>query len=93
MMKAHCGGRLCHVAGDDGSALATVRDGVITLKEKAFRFGGCDRVKEACLYSSGDVVPYTRFEVSRLETKDDNVQVSCVLPPHSAAKLVMTCPE
>ena len=101
VMKAHCGGRLCHVAGDDGSALATVRDGVITLtlindsydEEKAFRFGGCDRVKEACLYSSGDVVPYTRFEVSRLETKDDNVQVSCVLPPHSAAKLVMTCPE
>ena len=89
------------MAGDDGSALATVRDGVITLtlindsydEEKAFRFGGCDRVKEACLYSSGDVVPYTRFEVSRLETKDDNVQVSCVLPPHSAAKLVMTCPE
>lgn len=101
MMKAHCGGRLCPANSEDGAAFATVRNGVLTLtlindsydEEKLFRFGGCGAVSEASLYSSGDVTPYTRFEISQPAVKQDNGQVKCVLPPHSVAKLVMKCPE
>ncbi len=101
MMKAHRGGRLCALTNDDDSALATVKNGVITLtvintnfdREREFRFEGCGPVTEADLYSSEEVTPFSRFSESKLAVCAGNGGLSCVLPAHSAAKIVMKSPE
>ena len=98
MMKAHCGGNLCAVTGaDETSALATEKDGVLTVtlindaydKERTYCFNlpGSDPAGE--LYTSEEVRPYTYFERRPLAVKAENGAANVVLPPHSAAKITV----
>ena len=98
LMKAHCGGRLCRIAGgEEGSVLATEKDGarVVTLindsfdREKEFALSCAGAPEEGTLLSAEAVTPYTFFASSELkwETKDTAVRVT--LPPHSVGRIRM----
>ena len=95
LMKAHQDGKLCKVTGnDDLSTVATLRDGVLTLtlinekydEERTFSFPiEAATLKDAVIYSSDDVTPYSYFKGSPLQVKCEKGHVSTVLPPHSVA--------
>lgn len=94
MMKDHCGGALCRVDGDDDySAVATVKDGVLTVtlvnteysEERAFRFNARGKVISSRLLSSEDVRPNTFFAESPLEVIMKRGAAEVILPPHSVA--------
>ena len=97
MMKAHKGGELCAMEGaEDGAALATWKDGAVTLtlvndswdEEKRFRIEGVGEARAASLWSSEDALPYSYFEESAADVSYDGQAAEVVLPPHSAAKIV-----
>lgn len=99
MMRAHCGGELCGLTGaEEDAALATVKDGVLTLtlindrhdEDREFRFNlpGTDPAGE--LYESEEVTPYSYFTRRPLAVKEENRGASVLLPPHSAARITVT---
>ena len=99
MMRAHCGGELCGLTGaDEDAALATVKDGVLTLtlindrydEDREFRFNlpGDDPAGE--LYESEEVTPHSYFTRRPLAVKEENGGASVLLPPHSAARITVT---
>ncbi|MCR4622986.1 MAG: hypothetical protein K5663_12985 [Clostridiales bacterium] len=98
MMKDHSGARLCPLKGSDGSALATVKDGTLTLtlindsfdRSRTFCFTGGGKVMRAEVYSSEEVTPYSFFTVSELQVSREEDALSCTLPPHSAARIQMS---
>ena len=97
LMKAHKGGKLCETEPDDGSVLATVKDGIVTVtlindsygKNRVFGVAGGWDVSGSVLYSSKDVLPYSRFDISPLGVEAADGELKCVLPPHSAAGLTL----
>ena len=54
--------------------------------EKVFRFPCPGTIREAELYASEDVLPYSFFNVSPLEIRREGDFAVLTLPPHSAAK-------
>jgi len=94
LMKAHQDGKLCKVTdNEDLSTVATIRDGVLTLtlinekydEERTFSFPVKATLKDAVVYSSDDVTPYSYFSGSPLQVKCDQENVRTVLPSHSIA--------
>ena len=95
-MAAHQDGKLCKVAeNDDYSTAATIKDGVLTLTlinaaydtPRAFDFAIKGKIKEAKLYSSADLTPYSYFEESKLKASAAKDHIRTELPPHSVALL------
>jgi len=96
LMKEHKGGALCKIDGDpDRSVVATVKDGIVTItvindsydsaKEVSIAVKG--KVAEALQYTSAEVVPYTRFEESALETSAKGGLITFSMQPHSVAMI------
>lgn len=101
MMKDHCGGALCRIDGDDDyRAVATVKDGVLTVtlvnteysEERAFRFNARGKVISSRLLSSEDVRPNTFFAESPLEVIMKRGAAEVILPPHSVAGIRIQLP-
>ena len=102
MMRAHCGGELCALDGaEDYSALATVKDGLLTLtlindsfdeeREFSFDLPGVDPAGE--VWTSEDVAPYSVFVRRSLEIAAEDGGAKVLLPPHSAAKITLSLGE
>lgn len=100
-MKAHCGGDFCALTGDDdGSTVATVKDGILTVtlindsydSERRFIFNRCGEPEEAVLYTSDEVVPYSYFTEMPLTVETEGQETAVTLPPHSVAKLIIRLP-
>ena len=98
MMRAHCGGELCALEGADAcSALATVKDGRLTLtlindswdEEREFRFNLAGSDPEGEVWVSEDVAPYSDFTRRSLDIAAEDGAARVLLPPHSAAKITL----
>ena len=99
MMRAHCGGELCALEGADAySALATVRDGRLTLtlindswdEEREFRFNLPGSDPEGEVWSAEEVTPYSDFTRRPLDIAAEDGAARVLLPPHSAAKITLS---
>lgn len=96
VMKEHQGGKLCKVSeNEDYSTVASIKDGVLTItlinkeyeKSREFNFALEGKIRDAQLYYSDDVTPYSYFEKSKLKATSAKKQISTTLPPHSVALL------
>ncbi|MBP3773859.1 MAG: hypothetical protein ILA34_00740 [Bacteroidaceae bacterium] len=94
MMKAHQGGRLCHVQDNgDYSTAATLKDGVLTVTlvnaaydtPREFDLGLKGQVLETTLYTADEVTPHSYFREAPLETAGTGKSLKATLPPHSVA--------
>ena len=96
LMRNHQNGKICKVSeNDDLSTAATLQDNVLTItlinekydEERVFRLPINTRssVIDAVLYSSDDVRPYSFFNESPLQVKNDKKNLCTILPPHSVA--------
>ena len=94
VMKEHKGGELCSVGGaDDYSAVATVKEGVMTVTlinqdyslDREFSFSVKGEVIRSLLYASDSVEPYTYFDESEFTPVRNGDEIMVTLPPHSVA--------